>query len=141
MRRTESMSGITRARTPAPTHRIAACLGRGLAAGTMLIVASAAGAADGLCHGDEHVVFSCRIGTTAKQVALCASQSFPAGDAALAYRFGRPDHLELAFPSEPRGSLQRFRHAHYFRYQVDRSEASFDNDGVTYTVFDYYDGD
>ena len=47
---------------------------------------------------------------------------------------------ELVFPNAPVASPQQFRYAHYSRYQVDRTELRFSNAGVTYTVFDYFDG-
>lgn len=47
----------------------------------------------------------------------------------------------MAFPGEQVQSQKQFRLAHYFRYQVDRSELSFDNAGYGYTLFGSYEGD
>src|SRR4051812_21055915 len=83
-------------------------------------------AAGSLCQRTEAVVFSCDVAASKKTVSLCASHDLARGRGHLAYRFGKPGHVELEFP--PRGtpaSARHFRYAHYFRSQVDRTEISF----------------
>ena len=97
-------------------------------------------AAGSLCERSESVVFSCHVGRSAKLLSLCASPDLAPGRGHLAYRFGTPLRIELEFPK--RGtpdSAKKFRYAHYFRAQVDRTEISFEIGEYAYTVFSYYD--
>jgi hypothetical protein len=60
----------------------------------------------------------------------------------LAYRFGVPGHIELEFPRRGTpSSAKQFRYAHYSRYQVDRTEITFNVGEYSYSVFSYYDGE
>src|SRR5262249_10422758 len=59
----------------------------------------------------------------------------------LTYRFGNPDKVELEFPASHDRSYNQFRFAHYFRYQVDQTEVTFNNGDYAYTIFQYYEGD
>ena len=92
------------------------------------------------CAPAETVVFSCVLAAD-KVVSMCLAKSLAAKPAALSYRFGRLGAPELVFPKSPSGSLERFRYAHYSRYQADRTELSFSNAGAEYSVFDYDDGE
>jgi hypothetical protein len=76
------------------------------------------------------VYFNCQTAQH-KWIALCGQT-----DGVVQYRFGKPDKIELRFPSgnDPKETL---RFAHYFRYQVDRFEVTFDSAGVDYAVFDF----
>ncbi len=106
----------------------------------LLILAADAGAAENHCSSQEQVIFSCSILKSSKVVSICASKKLTKSEGTLVYRFGPLGKPDLEFPSEAKGSPNKFRLAHYFRYQVDRPELSFDNGEFTYTVFDYYDG-
>ncbi len=110
---------------------------------TLFLVLSAANvvAAGSHCFNYEQVIFSCSIQKSSKIVSLCASRTLAKGQGALAYRFGVPGRLELQYPHSPDGSIQQFRHAHYFRHQIDRTEVSFSVGSFIYSVFDYYDGE
>ncbi len=103
------------------------------------ITAHASGTVDQCLHG-ERVVFSCAV-ARGRVVSVCRSVRARPADATLVYRFGRPGQPELVFPQSAVGSLQRFRYAHYFRAQVDRSELSFETNAARYAVYDYYEGD
>ncbi len=105
----------------------------------LLSTSPASGAAD-QCRRGERVVFSCAV-ANARVVSVCRSDAARPADNTLSYRFGRPGQPELVFPSTARDSLQQFRFAHYFRYQVDRAELSFATDAARYTVYDYFEGD
>jgi hypothetical protein len=72
---------------------------------------------------------------------LCGSPRLSADEGYLQYRFGQANKVELTFPRQRTASLKQFRYAHYFRYQVDRTEISFEREGYTYTLFDSYEGD
>ncbi len=62
-------------------------------------------------------------------------------DGYLQYRFGKQRKIELVFPKERNQSQKKFRYAHYFRAQVDRTEISFTSEDYEYTIFSYYDGE
>lgn len=108
---------------------------------TLLVFISAPiQAADGLCQLDEQVLFSCRIAKSTKQVALCATPKLDERGW-LIYRFGTPGKIELEFPGQRAGSLQRFSFGHYMRYQTDYTDIAFNIGKVQYTVYDYYQGE
>jgi len=107
----------------------------------LLLTSTNVVAAQSHCFNHEQVIFSCSIQKSSKVVSLCASKTLAKGQGVLAYRFGVPGKMELQFPASPEGSLQQFRHAHYFRHQIDRTEVSFSVGGFIYSVFDYYDGE
>ncbi len=92
------------------------------------------------CARTETVAFSCSL-AAGKVVSMCLAKPSVTGTEALSYRFGGLGAPELVFPESSSGSLGRFRYAHYYRYQVDRTELSFSNAGAEYSVFDYYDGE
>ena len=93
------------------------------------------------CSASEKAIFNCRIKDSSKIVSLCGSSDLSSKKGYLQYRFGRPGNVELQFPKNKQGSQDRFRWAHYFRFQVDRTEVSFNNGGYKYTLFHYYEGD
>ena len=86
-----------------------------------------------LCHPDEKVWFSCRIGPE-QTVSLCGTTN------TLQYRFGTAQHLALQFPAAASQGYSAFRWAHHTRLQADRTEVSFRHRGVDYTLFDYTEG-
>lgn len=94
-----------------------------------------------LCQQSEQVVFSCPLRGKAKIVSLCGAKNLSATEGYLSYRFGTAKRIELVFPPDQHETQQRFRYAHYLRYQVNRTSVSFTNDEYTYTLFDSYDGE
>ncbi|MEO5953314.1 MAG: hypothetical protein ABIQ44_12685 [Chloroflexia bacterium] len=102
----------------------------------LLLISVNAVAGETHCAPAETVAFSCAL-SAGKVVSICLTK--PPAAKALSYRFGRLGAPELVFPESPSGSLAQFRYAHYFRYQVDRTELSFSNAGAEYSVFDYYE--
>ena len=92
------------------------------------------------CTSAETVAFSCSL-SASRVISLCLAKQRGNGAPQLSYRIGRLGSAELVFPSSPADSAQKFRYAHYFRYQVDRTEVSFSNAGTEYAVFDYYEGE
>lgn len=94
-----------------------------------------------LCRAEEQIFFSCPVTRSSKLISLCGSKSLDARRGYLQYRLGRPGAVELQFPRDRANTQRVFRHAHYFRAQVDRTEVTFDNEGYRYVVFDYYEGD
>lgn len=73
-----------------------------LALACMLAVcAPLAAAQESLCTADEAVVFSCHVGK--KTVSLCRPSSLREQ---LAYRFGMPGHIELAYSAPSSGASQ-----------------------------------
>ena len=94
-----------------------------------------------LCQQDETVLFTCRLKDGKKIVSLCGSTTLTAVDGYLQYRFGEAGKVELEFPRQRQETQKLFRYSHYFRYQVERTAVSFDNNGYRYTIFDNYEGD
>jgi hypothetical protein len=98
-----------------------------------------------LCAKDERILFSCPVRRTAKYpsnvVSLCASRELDKERGYLQYRFGLPGKVELEFPKDRQGTQQQFRYSHYFRYQVDLTEITFQIDVYEYSVFDTYNGE
>lgn len=97
-----------------------------------------------LCTSGERVYFSCQV-ATGKVVSLCGLISeMDSAESWLQYRFGRPRHIELAFPTRRRGSLTQFSgesragagvrlHSVEFtnrdsRYQIESSYSSLTGD-------------
>jgi hypothetical protein len=91
----------------------------------------AASLAAGLCHAGETTYFSC---PTARHKSINLCGGLPA---AVQYRYGTADKVELAYPENPAEGAQQLGYAHYARYQAERSEVGFSRDGVDYAVFDY----
>ena len=100
-----------------------------------------AGVAATLCQQDEQVFFHCSVQGGRKMVSLCGSSQITATEGYLQYRFGSASKVELEFPRQRVESQKQFQYAHYLRYQVDRTEVSFQRAGYTYTLFDSYEGD
>lgn len=109
---------------------------------SFLCAAVPALAASSLCDSaTEQVIFSCKVKRGAKVVSVCASKLLSAQAGYVQYRFGAPGKVELAFPADKTGSQKQFSYGHYFRYQVDRSQLSFENGGYAYAIYDDYEGD
>jgi hypothetical protein len=109
---------------------------RVLAAAALLAALAACTHADrvpaaGLCTAGETTYFACPT-TKSRWISLCGT---PSGS--LQYRFGTPAKAELRYPSDPASGSAGFLFAHYFRFQTDRTEVTFRNQGVEYAVFDY----
>jgi hypothetical protein len=94
-----------------------------------------------LCGNGERVIFSCMLRQKAKVVSLCASKDVTNEKGYLQYRFGRPGKIELEFPKDRTNTQQQFEYSHYFRARVDLTEINFTVDGVSYSVFDDYQGE
>jgi hypothetical protein len=102
-----------------------------------LVLACNAWAADkpapsvaGLCLASETTYFSCAV-ARGRWIGLCG-----VAPAALQYRYGKPSAIELRYPEAASEGVRRMRYAHYFRYQTDRVELSFEHDGARYALFD-----
>jgi hypothetical protein len=54
---------------------------------------------------------------------------------------GTPSKIELQWPKRPAGAARKFRYAHYWRAQAERSEVTFSVGKYAYAIFDYWDGD
>jgi len=93
------------------------------------------------CSNAEKIIFSCQIRNSKKVLSLCASNDLSDKSGYLQYRFGRLNSIELEFPKERNKSQNKFLYRHYFRYQVDRTEIGFENNGHEYTIYSYYEGD
>jgi hypothetical protein len=104
---------------------------------------------DSLCSKSEHIIFSCRLkgsgkasaARAAKIVSLCASADLDSEHGYLQYRFGLPNRIELEFPKSREGTQQKFTYTHYFRFQVDLTEISFNIDDYEYSILDDYNGE
>jgi hypothetical protein len=94
-----------------------------------------------LCNRDERVIFACLLKQPAKIVSICASKDLTGETGYLQYRFGSPGKIELEFPKDRTGTQQKFEYTHYFRARVDLTEINFTVDGVSYSVFDDYQGE
>jgi hypothetical protein len=87
----------------------------------------------GLCTANETSYFSCQT-ARAQWISLCGEP-----DGLVQYRFGKLGKIELRFPAGD-DRKQTLRFSHYFRYQVDRFEVTFEIAGVDYAVFDSTEG-
>jgi hypothetical protein len=104
---------------------------------------------DSLCSKSEHIIFSCRVKGAAKVstarpdkiVSLCGSADLDSEHGYLQYRFGLPHRIELEFPKSRQGTQQMFTYTHYFRFQFDLTEISFNIDDYEYTILDDYNGE
>jgi hypothetical protein len=94
-----------------------------------------------LCAKAERVIFACVLRQPAKTVSVCASKDLTNDKGYLQYRFGLPGKIELEFPRDRTNTQQQFEYTHYFRAQVDLTEINFTVDGVSYSVFDDYNGE
>jgi len=94
-----------------------------------------------LCARDERVIFGCILKQPARIVSVCASKNLTSETGYLQYRFGVPGKIELEFPKDRTGTQQKFEYSHYFRARVDLTEINFTVDGVSYSVFDDYQGE
>ena len=94
-----------------------------------------------LCAKDERIIFSCPVKKPAKIVSLCASKDLDKERGYLQYRFGVPGKIELEFPTDRKGTQQKFQYTHYFRFQVDMTEINFTINGYEYQIFDDYNGE
>jgi len=88
----------------------------------------------GLCSAAETSYFACQT-TKQRWISLCGQ-----APRSLQYRFGTPAKPELRYPEDPAAGAASFLFAHYFRYQTDRAEVTFRNQGVEYAIFDYTEG-
>jgi len=111
-----------------PTMR---CFSTALAVSVLLPGLSSCARAEGLCIKSETTFFSCQTANK-KWIALCGASSKE-----VQYRFGEESHTELTYPAKAVDSAKRFGFAHYFRFQTDRTEITFENGKTTYAVFDY----
>jgi hypothetical protein len=94
-----------------------------------------------LCENTERVIFACRLKQPAKLVSVCASKDLTNEKGYLQYRFGMPGKVELEFPQDHANTQQQFEYSHYFRARVDLTEINFTVNGVSYSVFDDYQGE
>lgn len=114
-----------------------------IAIGAVLNLAPASTrAAETLCGPREAVYFSCAIKPAGKVVSVCAIRRLLGNEERLdgdylQYRYGRPGKIELEFPADRAGSLERFRLMHNFgRLAGTFDELSFEVGGHLYTVLD-----
>ena len=101
----------------------------------------AKGTAKTLCESQERVIFSCMLRQPAKIVSVCAAKDLTNDKGYLQYRFGLPAKIELEFPKDRANTQQQFEYSHYFRARVDMTEINFTVNGVSYSVFDDYNGE
>jgi len=89
-----------------------------------------------LCAADETAYFQCTV-SKGRLLSVC-------GDATkgkVQYRFGRPGHVEMAFPQKAEDAPNQLLYSHYLRAQTDRTEVRFENGGAAYVLFDYEEGE
>jgi hypothetical protein len=98
-------------------------------------------AAESLCALGEKPYFTCETAKHGRLISLCGSSQLKKGDGYLQYRYGTKENAELTYPPSKAGSIEKFRYAHYFRYQNDQTQVSFSNGGFNYSVFTYSDGE
>jgi hypothetical protein len=94
-----------------------------------------------LCAAGERIIFSCLLRQPAKVVSVCASKDLTNEKGYLQYRFGLPAKIELEFPKDRANTQQQFEYSHYFRARFDMTEINFTVNGVSYSVFDDYNGE
>lgn len=95
----------------------------------------------GHCKGGEVTYFSCQVKSSRKFISICGSKFFDEklekriDGAWIQYRFGELDKIELAYPMEKIGSIDKFTAYEDFKMQssflvfnVGKNEYSIDND-------------
>lgn len=102
--------------------------------------ALARGDGSSLCNAEEKSIFSCEVRGSGKLASLCSSNVVTRDKGYIQYRFGRPGKIELEFPTGTKETQQKFRYAHYSRFQVDRTEVTFGINKHSYTLFDSSEG-
>lgn len=107
----------------------------------VLLLPLAASAGNSLCAPNEQVLFSCPAGKAGRMLSLCASSRLERGTGYLQYRYGTIGNVEFTYPESATGSQEKFRYAHYFRFQNDRTQVSFANRGFNYVIFTSHDGE
>jgi hypothetical protein len=93
-------------------------------------------ASETLCQADETVYFSCQTKPSGRIVSLCGNNLKPQDQFWLQYRFGRPEKLELAYPTNRTLFVDTGFEVDYLR-RANRfdTEVSFTNGPWSYTVF------
>jgi hypothetical protein len=88
------------------------------------------------CHKGEVVYFSCQTTQTEKVISICGSaiNDEPSDDSWLQYRFGQIGKIELTYPIEKKGSIQKFEGIYFNRYNV--VSLRFINNKTLYDVSD-----
>lgn len=86
-----------------------------------------------LCTAQETVYFTCPV-PRARWISLCGQ-----APGTLQYRFGRPKAVELRFPESAADGASRLLFAQYGRYQTERIEVRFENQGADYVLYDYHE--
>jgi hypothetical protein len=85
-----------------------------------------------LCAANEQTFFAC-VTSRRRFISVCG-----ASPNNIQYRFGSSTtKVDLTFPKNIADGAKQFAYAHYSRYQVERTEISFKNQGTRYSVFDY----
>ncbi|HSW17536.1 MAG TPA: hypothetical protein VLJ86_09940 [Ramlibacter sp.] len=112
----------------------------GVVMATASLCAIAKGDGSSLCKAAETTIFNCSVSGSTKFVSLCGSKDVTRDAGYIKYRFGRPGKIELEYPSGTKDTQQKFRYAHYWRSEVDRTEVTFDVNQHSYTLFDSSEG-
>ena len=107
----------------------------------IILITTNALAVESHCSSQERTIFSCKVMNSSKVVSLCASQNLSTESGSLTYKFGKINRIELSHPNNSERSLEKFRYAHYVRYQVDRKQISFTIGAYNYSILDYYEGE
>jgi hypothetical protein len=100
------------------------------AAACVLLLCVHAHAQESLCAPDEAVVFACHVG--AKMVALCRP---PGVEPALAYRFGTPARVELAYAPSGRQARAAFTRSAAPLYGGGKTTVDFRRGQYQYSVY------
>ena len=87
-----------------------------------------------LCLENQKVFFSCTT-NKGKMLSLCGIQSDNDSVYSVFYRYGSPQHLELAYPAIVAGNNSLFTYAAYYRYQTEHTRIKFQNNGYLYTIY------
>lgn len=87
-----------------------------------------------LCKANEELIFGCAIKD--KLISLCASKEFSKTTGYTQYRFGKPDKIELAYPSSPKPPEGVFFLANTGYSGGGASIIRFNNAGYEYLIFD-----
>ena len=85
----------------------------------------------GLCSNSESTFFSCQT-KNQKWISLCGK--LPEN---LQYRFGISKLVDFKHPENAATGIGDFTFAHFWRFQTDRLEIGFSNNGADYALFDY----
>ena len=90
--------------------------------------------------GQDKTMFNASVGSTGKIVSVCQHLGASAAQSGLIYRYGKPGHIEMAYPAE-RASYAPFTLRIYTRPRTTYMKFEFTNGGFQYAILEAFEAD